>query len=175
MGLAVVHGVVSSYGGTISVDSTLGVGTTVRVALPLTSVEQAAATQAPDAPKSAGIGRVLLAEDEPALARFAERALVREGYAVTTCHDGLFALERFQQSPATFDVVLTDLTMPGLSGDRLALAIKGIRTEVPIILMTGFSRTLTPHNAREHGIDLLLDKPFSARDLVVAVANAIRR
>ncbi len=174
MGLAVVHGVVSSYGGTMSVDSTVGVGTTVRVALPLTSVEQAAATQAPDAPKSAGIGRVLLAEDEPALARFAERALVREGYDVTTCHDGLFALERFQQSPGAFDVVLTDLTMPGLSGDRLALAIKGISSEVPVILMTGFSQTLTSRNAKEHGIDVLLDKPFSARDLVAAVAKAIR-
>lgn len=174
MGLAVVHGVVSSYGGTITVESSVGVGTTVRVALPLTAVEATIPSQLPDAPKSHGSGRILLVEDEPALARFAERALVREGYAVTVCHDGLVALEQFQKGPGTFDVVLTDLTMPGLSGDRLALAIKHVRSEVPVILMTGFSQTLTSRNSQEHGIDMLLDKPFSARDLVNAVAKALK-
>ena len=173
MGLAVVHGVVSSYGGTIAVDSTVGVGTTVRVALPLTSAPAPTPAQTPDAPKSQRSGRILLAEDEPALSRFAERALAREGYAVTVCHDGLLALEQFQQSPAAFDAVLTDLTMPGLSGDRLALAIKHIRNDVPIVLMTGFSQTLTARNSQEHGIDVLLDKPFSARDLVGAIAKAL--
>lgn len=175
MGLAVVHGVVSSYGGTISVDSTIGVGTTVRVALPLTSVEAISPAPAPDVPTSQGSGRILLVEDEPALARFAERALVREGYAVTVCHDGLFALEQFQKAPGTFDAIVTDLTMPGLSGDRLAIAIKHVRGDVPVILMTGFSQTLTSRNAQEHGIDVLLDKPFSARDLVSAIAKVLRR
>ncbi len=170
MGLSVVHGLVASYGGGLAVDSEVGVGTTIRVALPLTMLATPQVVTTPTS--SLGSGRVLLVEDETALARFAERALQRAGFMVTVCHDGAVALERFRDSPDAFDLVVTDLTMPGLTGDRLALALRKVRNDIPVVLMTGFSSTLTAGNAKSHGIDALLQKPFSASQLVTC-ANRV--
>ena len=173
MGLAVVHGLMTSHGGGIELDSTVGEGTTVRVALPLTA--RALVTAAVETATTRGSGRVLLVEDEPALARFAERALQRAGYDVRVCNDGTVALEQFRATPDAFDVIVTDLTMPGLPGDRLATELRALRSDIPIVLMTGFSRTITSRNAHEFGITTLLEKPFSAKDLVAVVTESLQR
>jgi DNA-binding NtrC family response regulator len=124
-------------------------------------------------PASTRNARVLLVEDEPALARFAERALQRAGYIVTTLYNGADALAAMKQTPDDFDVVVSDLTMPGLSGDRLALAVKAARAQLPVILMTGFSTVISSRNAQAHGIDAVLDKPFSAQALVETVTRVL--
>ncbi len=172
MGLAVVHGLVESYGGGLSLESVENEGTTVRVALPLTA--QPTRALAPEAPEAGGVGEVLLVEDEPALARFAARALQRAGYVVTICEDGTSALARFRESPERFDIVLTDLTMPGMSGAQLATEFKRARPDLPIILMSGYSASLTSRNMHEFGVELLLQKPFKAVDLLSGVASILR-
>ncbi len=175
IGLSVVHGLVSSYGGGLELESEVGVGTTARVALPLTTLALIQRVAVPLETRGTGSGRVLLVEDEPVLARLAERALHRAGLTVTVYHDGASALTHLDGAPDAFDVVVTDLTMPGLSGDRLVLAMRQRHLDIPVILMTGFSSTLTAGNAKSHGIDVLLEKPFSTAQLVTAVNTLLNR
>jgi two-component system cell cycle sensor histidine kinase/response regulator CckA len=171
MGLAVVHGILASYGGTISVESAPGAGATFRVTLPLAAAVVAKPSR--PSPEVRGSGRVLLADDEPALSRIAERALSRAGYAVVCCRDGAEALRRFREAPNAIDIVVSDVSMPGLTGDRLAREIHLLRPGLPFILMTGFSHTVAPESAYAGGIAAVLQKPFTTRDLVLAVRDAL--
>jgi DNA-binding NtrC family response regulator len=118
---------------------------------------------------------VLLVEDEPTLARVLAMVLTSAGYLVSTCADGAEALQTFRASPDAVHVVVSDVTIPGLSGDRLARALHEIRPSVPVILMTGYSHAVTPENARALGVAAVLQKPISIDDLVAAVdAVALR-
>jgi DNA-binding response OmpR family regulator len=116
---------------------------------------------------------VLLVEDEPALTRFATQALTRAGYEVTSAPDGESALRLFDDPALAVDVVVSDVTMPGMTGDRLARELRRRRPALPVILTTGFSHLVTPEVADELGVAALLQKPFGARDLVSAVRAAI--
>lgn len=118
---------------------------------------------------------MLLVEDEPTLARLFGLVLTDAGYAVTCCADGAEALQTFRESPNSVHVVLSDVTMPRLSGDELADAVREIRPTVPIILMTGYSRTLTPERVRALGIAAVLQKPVGIDDLVGAVESVFER
>jgi PAS domain S-box-containing protein len=170
MGLAVVHGTVAAHDGAITVESEPGAGATFRVSLPLVQTGVAAPWAEGTPPR--GSGRVLLAEDEPAVARFAARALTRAGYTVTCCRDGLEALRAFSAAPDAVDVLVTDVAMPGLTGDALARAVHAARPALPVVLVTGFSHTVTVDTARALGATLL-QKPVSARDLARAVHAAL--
>jgi two-component system cell cycle sensor histidine kinase/response regulator CckA len=171
MGLAVVHGVVAAHGGTIGVESAPGLGACFRVALPL--ADGAPPPAAAPAPPPRGTGRVLLVEDEPALARFAVQALTRAGFAVHACHDGAEALRVFGDDPAAFDILVSDVAMPGLTGDKLARELLRLRPTLPVVLMTGFSHSVTSDRAAALGAATLLQKPFGGRELVAAVRDAI--
>ena len=171
MGLAVVHGIVDAHGGTITVESAPGAGATFRVVLPLAT--DAPVPPPPPAPAVHGSGRVLLVEDEPSLARFAVLALERAGFTVVFCHDGAEALRTFLADPDGVDVVLSDVAMPGLTGDKLAREILERRPTLPVALMTGFSQTLTSERAAALGASVLLQKPFGSRELVAAVRDAL--
>ena len=172
MGLAVVHGIVRSHGGTIDIDSVHNVGTTFTVAIPLASsiVQELPSVSA----AMAGGACVLLVEDEPALAKFAEQSLLRAGFRVIRCQDGADALRLFEQAPDAVDIVLTDVAMPRLTGDRLAQALHNVRPELPIVLMTGFSYALSPDTLRSLDVASVLQKPVGAQQLVEAVQHALR-
>ena len=172
MGLAVVHGIVAAHSGTISVESAPGAGAAFRVTLPAGRETPPATAGA--AEPSRGSGRVLVVEDEPALARFVERALTRAGYTVTSRRDGGEALHAFNAAPDAVDVVVTDVALPGITGDVLTRELRRVRPSLPVLLMTGFSHTVTPERARELGAAGLLHKPVSAADLVAAVRSAMR-
>ncbi len=158
LGLSVVHGIIESHRGYISVSSEPGKRTTFSVSLPLV---KKAADKWPEKttgelPK--GTERILLVDDEPPIVKMQQQNLERLGYTVTARTSSLEALEAFRASPEAFDLVITDMTMPRMTGDRLAHEIKAIRPSVPVILCTGFSEKIEDQGSNLE-IDGLLMKP----------------
>ncbi len=162
MGLAVVHGVVHNRGGTLSVTSASGQGTTFQVFLPIATLSAAAEDLSEELPPT-GSQRILFVDDEAILVEVACRSLARLGYKVTPMTSSLEALERFKTAPADFDVVVTDMTMPKMTGDELAAAIRAIQPDIPIILCSGYSERV--RSAKVGCIDAFAFKPVSASTL----------
>ncbi|HSB71652.1 MAG TPA: ATP-binding protein [Candidatus Methylomirabilis sp.] len=168
MGLAVVHGIVAGHRGAISVDTAPERGTKFEIYLP--RCDAAEAVDAPaEEPLHGGRERILIVDDEPFLARLWREMLQRLGYQVTGFTDSFEALETFRATPESFDLVMTDQTMPQLTGETLARECLRIRPDIPIILCTGFSHTMTEEKARALGIRAYLMKPLSRRELGLAV------
>ncbi len=173
MGLAVVHGIVTSHGGMMTVTSAPGQGTTFEVYLP----RLAEAT--PDQPASAadplpgGTERILFVDDEAAIASLGQEVLTRLGYQVVVCLRSTEALETFRTASPPFDLVITDQTMPYLTGDALARALRDLRPDLPIILCTDFSHTMSAARARSAGIDAVLMKPWQGWELALTIRGVL--
>jgi CheY-like chemotaxis protein len=175
MGLAVVDGIIANHGGTITVTSTPGHGTTFAIYLPRIDSSMALSDTAVEIPLPSGNARVLFVDDEPTLVHMTTEMLMRLGYEVTVHTSSVEALETFRATPWQFDLVITDQTMPAMTGERLAREIRRIRPDMPIILCTGFSHTMTPSKARALGIDALLTKPLEFRELGLAIQQVIEQ
>ncbi len=174
LGLAVVHGIVKKYGGAISVSSAPGCGTTFRIMLPVVPSEPRKEIPPPaEAPR--GCGRVLFVDDEQALADLAERMFAYLGYQAVVHTDPMEALEAFRTDPSGFDVVVTDLTMPHMTGDRLAREICAIRPGMPVVICTGYSYTAITDDLKTIGVDELLIKPLTLADLGAGIQRAVKR
>jgi PAS domain S-box-containing protein len=173
MGLAVVHGIVRSCGGAITVYSEVGVGSTFNVYLPEIQVEGEKESVRAE-PLPTGSERILLVDDEKIQIRSIQPALERLGYRVIAKEDAREALKAFRARPDAFDLVITDQTMPHISGLDLAVEIAQIRPHIPVILCTGFSETTDGKKAKALGVREFIMKPFSARDLAEAVRRALR-
>jgi DNA-binding NtrC family response regulator len=115
----------------------------------------------------------LLIDDEPILLELGEKMLQRLGYSVQTCLDGLEALSLLKRSPKVFDLVISDMTMPRMTGDRLAIAMLEIRPDLPIVLCTGFSSRLTEKEAAEIGVKALVFKPLVMETLALLVRDVL--
>ena len=160
LGLAVVHGIVAKAGGAIKVHSEPGVGTSFHVYLPV--VERGGEGQnhrEPEDQAPRGTDRVLVVDDEESIAAMLRENLEALGYTVTAVTDSEEALRLFNENPARFDLVITDLTMPRLSGAALARAMQAVRPGIPVILCTGFSEALTQERLSELGVGAVLTKP----------------
>jgi CheY-like chemotaxis protein len=120
-----------------------------------------------------GKGRVLLVDDEAALVHVSQGMLTYLGYEVVTYTNSMEALAAFKAAPYSFDLILTDHTMPHLTGEALARELRSIRPDLPIILCTGFSHTMNEAKAHALGIDALLMKPFLTRDLGTAIQQVL--
>lgn len=170
MGLAVARGIVQSHGGAIDVESQLGKGSCFHILLPLTTV---ALESAPEKNESLPLGTesVLFVDDEPVLVDLGQQMLTRLGYKVTCCDDSLEALHLFKKDLYRFDLVITDTTMPNMTGDKLASHLLALRSDIPVFLCTGYSEQITQEKATRIGIAAFLMKPLSINDL----AHTLRR
>ncbi|MDA8135568.1 MAG: ATP-binding protein [Desulfobacteraceae bacterium] len=173
LGLAVVHGIVKNYGGMISVSSEPGKGASFEVFFPVVdtrpeSVQTMAAAMLPG-----GTERILLADDEPALVEVGKHLLESLGYNVTATTSPEKALEIFKAHPGQFDLVITDMTMPHMTGDLLALNLFSIRPDIPVMLITGFSSEINEKKAKELGIKGFLTKPIIKSELAALVRTIL--
>jgi PAS domain S-box-containing protein len=164
MGLAVVHGIVKSCGGAIVVDSDPGKGTAFEVFFP--RIEGDSLTEADlVAPMATGNERILFVDDEEDLVDMAQQMLERLGYSVVATTSSLEALEVFKAQPDHFALVITDQTMPHMTGADLAKELMRIRPDIPIILCTGFSEVISAEEAKTLGIREFVMKPFATREI----------
>jgi signal transduction histidine kinase len=173
LGLSVVHGIVQSSDGAITVSSEHGRGTTFHLYFPSLEFSAADAQPEKDSEPHGHGQRVLFVDDEPVLAMLGERSLTRLGYVAVVQTDPRAALAQFQENP--FDVVVTDLTMPGLSGMELAQKIWDARPGTRVVLTTGFSAMLDPKRATELGFCELLLKPYTVQGLGETLERALKR
>jgi len=173
LGLAMVHGIVESHGGTVKVHSELGKGSTFEVYLPLIQEADKKPEIDVTTPPITGHEQVLLIDDEKIMAEMGKRMLDRIGYEVTIRTSSIEALELFRVAPDRFDIVITDLTMPNMTGFELAKELMQIRPDIPIILCTGFSETITEDKAKAAGIREFLLKPIAAREMAKAIRQVL--
>jgi CheY-like chemotaxis protein len=182
LGLSVVHGIVTRCQGLISVESVVGQGTTFHLYLPCWAQKNAGQPGvAHDAPAAdAGIRRmtdrkihVLLVDDEFAITRMACVLLPKYGISLETENDSVKALNLLHERAADFDLLITDQTMPGITGVDLARLALEIRPELPIILCTGYSEVVSPEQAREAGICEYLLKPTDFRQMAALIQKRV--
>ena len=170
MGLSVVHGIVRGCGGAIYAYSEPGRGSSFKVFFP--SIEQ---RLEPDKHKEEiipmGKERILFIDDEQILINMGIEMLESLGYEVTTATNGMKALDLFKKHPHAFDLVITDMTMPQMTGDEMAKEMISVRPDVPVILCTGFSSMITEEKSKALGIRAFLMKPIVMREM----ADTIRK
>ena len=173
LGLYIAHGIVKSHGGEIRVHSAPGEGARFDIYLPLTE-ETASIKELPSEDLLAtGAERILVVDDEQPILKMAEQMLGRAGYNVETCPNSQTALELFRFNPHQYDLVVTDLTMPHLTGLELAKKMKELRADTAIILCTGFSERISREEVKNAGIDGLIMKPVARRDLTRMIRDIL--
>jgi CheY-like chemotaxis protein len=172
MGLSVVHGLVKNHGGDIALESREHEGTLVTIYMPAMATPPRKETTAlPDLPR--GTERVLFVDDEGALVDIVKDMLERFGYRVEAHKNPVEALERFREAPDTFDLIITDLSMPFMTGDQLIRHVLNIRPAMPIVLCTGFHDDMSDDQARAMGLRAVFNKPVNLRDLITGVRTAL--
>jgi PAS domain S-box-containing protein len=174
LGLAVVHGIVTNHHGAITVDSRPDQGTSFAIYLPRLQHETAPVGEAPES-RQQGRGRILFVDDEESLGRLGGEILASLGYDVVPYTSGQQALQAFRASPQWFDLVITDQTMPGMTGEVLAHEIRCLRDDIPIILCTGFSHTIDAEKAKWLGIDAFLMKPIEVQEWDLTIQRLLTR
>jgi len=173
LGLSVVYGIVKEHHGDIKVYSEPGRGTTINVYLPiLTKAKQSPPLEIKQVFPS-GTERILLVDDEEAIARLEQQMLERLGYQVTMRVSSLEALEVLKARPNAFDLVISDMTMPNMTGDQLARGLMTIRPDIPIIICTGFSEKINREKAADIGIKGFLMKPIVKSELAKTIRNVL--
>ncbi len=176
MGLAVVYGIVTRLGGMITVESEPGKGSTFTIYLPcIVVIGKGDALSDLPAPIPTGTERILLVDDEPPIVEMCQRMLGSLGYKVTSRVSSLEALEAFRFRPESFDLVLTDYSMPHMTGLELTRELLQIRPDLPIILMTGYSEIITPEKADQQGLRALIMKPILSRELGETIRRVLDR
>ena len=172
MGLALVHGIVASYGGKITVESEPDRGAIFSVYLPGTKKRDAHGPREEERLPS-GTERILFVDDELPIARMSSQILERLGYRVTVRTDSVEALALFRSGPDAFDLVISDMTMPNMTGDELTMALIAIRPDIPVILCTGYSKKISDDTAAKIGIRAFAYKPIVKADLAKTIRKVL--
>ena len=173
LGLAVVHGIVKKSNGTIRVESEPNKGSAFHIYLPQIQLHADAQVKQ-GAPPTCGVGKVLFVDDEKMLADIGEKILKRLGYDVWSRTSPIEALELFKSKPNFFDLVITDQTMPGMTGDVFASELMKIKPDIPVILCTGYSQLINEQKALENGIKALIMKPILIHDMADAISSVLK-
>ena len=172
MGLAVVHGIVKNHGGAVLVDSQLQKGTTFHVFFPI--IEMVPETEVNHAePIPRGTERILFVDDEKAIVETTATMLGRLGYKVDAKMSSRVALEAFRDNPNGFDIVVTDQTMPDITGVELTRELLKIRPDIPVILCSGYSETINEENAQAMGVEKFLMKPIVMSEIAEIIRTAL--
>jgi len=173
MGLSVVHGIVKGMKGEIQVYSEPDKGTEFRIYLPIVKSASESQESKTDEAVLGGCERILLVDDEQVIITMERLVLERLGYHITSRTSSIEALEAFKADPDKFDLVITDMSMPKMPGDKLAAELIKIRPDIPILICTGFSETLTEERIKSIGIKGLLMKPMTIKDLAPMLRDAL--
>ncbi|MCP4693982.1 MAG: response regulator, partial [Desulfobacterales bacterium] len=172
LGLSVVHGIIKSLDGAINVVSAPGEGAVFDVYLPRTDVdEEDEIAFSRDVP--GGRERILIVDDEKDVIRVEGEMLERLGYKTTACNSGVAALQTFRDDPFAFDLVITDFTMPTMTGDKLTVELLKIRPDIPVILCTGFSQAVNEKAALSIGVRKFIMKPITIEKIAIAIREAL--
>ena len=171
LGLSVIYGIIQARKGGMIVESEDGRGTTFTIYFPASKNAAVEGTVEADAPHPKGTERILFVDDETMILNLGKQMLEHLGYQVETRANGTDAIECFKRDPNRFDLVLTDMTMPGMRGDKLAMEILSIRPGLPIVLCTGYNKQISEGRAKDIGVQAFLMKPLTQREL----ANTVRR
>ncbi len=173
LGLSVVHGIVEAHDGRIYVESELGKGTSVHIFFPV--AEENIALRSEDEPEGAigGSERIIFVDDENAIVSLADKILSRLGYDVKCFANGIDVLDAFKAAPDDFDLVVTDQTMPDMTGIELAGGLLTLRPDIPIILCSGYSEKINEDRAMEIGIRRFVMKPVMGRELAKIIRKVL--
>jgi signal transduction histidine kinase/ActR/RegA family two-component response regulator len=173
LGLSVIHGIVKNHGGDITVTSRPDQGTIFHVYLPL--IDDVEVSTEIETPHSSIEGKesILLVDDEKQIVAFEQQMLENLGYKVTAKTNSLEALEVFAEHPNNFDLVITDMTMPQMTGDRLAKKMLNIKPNIPVILCTGFNEIITEEKALSLGIQKFVTKPVVKNELATTIRSVL--
>jgi nitrogen-specific signal transduction histidine kinase/CheY-like chemotaxis protein len=173
LGLSVIHGIIKNHGGDISVSSQPDAGSMFSVYLPIIDDIDVEIEPVQTVGVTKGNERILLIDDEEQIIDLERRILERLGYKVTSKTDSLEALEEFSARPDGFDLVITDMTMPKINGDRLARKLMDINPQIPVILCTGFNEAITEEKALSMGIGKFVMKPIVKDELAYTVRSVL--
>lgn len=175
LGLSVVHGIVRSHDGYITVYSEPGEGTTFHIYLPRIEVNAKVPEAISIEPAPKGKEYILFVDNDEQIVNVVQQILERLGYHVAARTSSVEALEAFQTQPEKFDLVITDLTMPNMTGTELAKRLIDIRPDIPIILCTGFSEAISEKKAQAIGIREYVMKPITTHDLATTIRKALNK
>lgn len=175
LGLAIVHGIIKQHSGEITVASEPGQGTTFHIYMPVIDEEEVQDEQLrfENLPRGRG-ERILFVDDEPAYANMMQRTLDRLGYAVTIFTRSIEALDAYKKNPGDFDLAITDMTMPGITGIVLTRELLALQPDLPVIMCTGFSEAIDEAKAKSFGIREYINKPADILTLAKAIKRALK-
>lgn len=175
LGLAVVYGIIKGYGGNINVKSEVGKGTIVEVYFPvLKEIKEPNETIVEKMSVESGNERILFVDDEPYIAEMSNDLLKDSGYNVKTVTNSIDALKIFKSEPDKYDLLITDMTMPNMTGLDLSEEMHRLRPNLPIIICTGFSEKISEYNYKSMGVNALLMKPVESKKLLDTIKNVLR-